>query len=292
MTDYNNEIVKQTIDKYILDLGYKFVYVGGTIIQRNEFQTYTKILFCEDGFVDENNVPYIMESVVPKGITKRDRILVFYRDDGTRYLIPIDGDNWKLVGNNSPEYVKNIDYGKAKKIVHRNALKVEKEPIKLSKEEKSNLLNEYSKILKRGNCIVAGIFMSLVWFIIIGLITIFSITAIETNDVLGVLVLVIGVLFWILISIFTIRFFYKLPLKTLKNANYKKAILFEGIAKVKPRFVVYGYYYDGSNWTLGYYTIPLGNEQIFENLRYGEIIYRYSKNEYPTNEEMCFFSKK
>ncbi len=42
MTDYNNEIVKQTIEKYKLDLGEKFEYVGGTIIQRNEFQTYTK----------------------------------------------------------------------------------------------------------------------------------------------------------------------------------------------------------------------------------------------------------
>lgn len=54
----NNEILKQTIEKYKLNLGNNFEFMGGTIIQRSEFLTYTEILFCEDGLVDENKVPY------------------------------------------------------------------------------------------------------------------------------------------------------------------------------------------------------------------------------------------
>ena len=285
----NNEILQHTIEKYKLNLGNKFEFVGGTIIQRSEFLTYTEILFCEDGLVDENNVPYLMESVVSKGIFERDRIIVFYKEDGTRYLIPIDGDNWKLVGNNIPEYVKNIEYGKAKKIIHRNALKVEKKPTKLSKEEKKNLLNKYNKILKKGRFIFCGILTSLIWFILIALLVIFLIVELESNVFLGILTLVIGIISWIVVSFFTIRSFYKYS--SLKRVNYKRAILFKGIYKTKLNAEVHGYYYNGSNWILGYYTMASGNEVILKNIRYGDIIYIYSKNENPVNEELCFFEK-
>lgn len=286
----NNEILKHTIEKYKLNLGNNFKYVGATIIQRSEFPTYTEILFCEDELVDENNIPYLMVSFVPKGIFERDRIIVFYKEDGTRYLIPIDGDNWKLIGNNIPENVKNIDYGKAKKIRHRNALKVEKTPIKLTKEEKKNLLNKYNKILKKGRFIFCGILTSLLWFIFIAVVVIFLVVKLRNNVFLGVSTLIIGIISWILVSFFTIRLFYKYS--SLNKVNYKSEILFKGIYKTKLNTQVHGYYYDGSTWLLGYYTISSGNEVILQNLRYGDIIYRYSKNEKPVNEELCFFEKK
>ena len=44
-------------------------------------------------------------------------------------------ENFTLIGNDIPENVKNINYGKAKKIVHRKALELKKEPKKLSKED-------------------------------------------------------------------------------------------------------------------------------------------------------------
>lgn len=67
------------------------------------------------GFNDEEGIPYIMQSVVPKGIFDRDRLIVFYTKDLQRYIIPIDGENYTLVGNGIPENVQNINYGKAKK---------------------------------------------------------------------------------------------------------------------------------------------------------------------------------
>ena len=286
----NNEILKHTIEKYKLNLGKNFKYVGATIIQRSEFPTYTELLFCEDELVDENNIPYLMVSYVPKGIFERDRIIVFYKENGTRYLIPIDGDNWTLVGNNIPENVKNIDYGKAKKIRHRNALKAEKTPIKLTKAEKNNLLNKYNKILKKGRFIFSGILLSFLWFMLIAILLIFLIVKLRNNVFLGVITLISGITSWMIISFFTIRLFYKYS--ALKKVNYKSELLFKGIYKTKTYTQIQGYYYDGSTWLLGYYAIPSGNEKILQNIRYGEIIYRYSKNENPINGELCFFEKK
>ena len=56
-----------------------------------------------------------MQSNVPKGTFDRDRMIVFYTKSLQRYIIPIDGANYTLIGNGIPENVKNIDYGKAKK---------------------------------------------------------------------------------------------------------------------------------------------------------------------------------
>ena len=53
-----NEIVKKIIEKYNLDLGNDYFYVGATIIERSDFSQYTKILYCEDGFNDEEGIPY------------------------------------------------------------------------------------------------------------------------------------------------------------------------------------------------------------------------------------------
>ena len=110
-----SEIVEKIIEKYNLNLGNDYFYVGASIIKRSDFQQSTEILYCEDGFNDEEGTPYIMQSVVPKGVFDRDRIIVFYKKDLQRYLIPIDGENYTLIGNDIPENVKNINYGKAKK---------------------------------------------------------------------------------------------------------------------------------------------------------------------------------
>lgn len=110
-----NEIIEKMIQKYNLDLGNDYIYVGATIIKRSDFPQSTEIFYCEDGFNDEEGIPYIMQSIVPKGIFNRDRMIVFYTKNLQRYVIPIDGENFTLIGNDIPENVKNINYGKAKK---------------------------------------------------------------------------------------------------------------------------------------------------------------------------------
>lgn len=98
-----------------MDLGDDYFFVGATIIKKSDLSNSTEILYCEDGFNDEEGIPYIMQSVVPKGVLHRDRIIVFYTKDLRRYIIPIDGENYTLIGNGIPENVRNINYGKAKK---------------------------------------------------------------------------------------------------------------------------------------------------------------------------------
>ena len=48
-----NEIVKQIIGKYNLDLGDDYFFVGATIIKKSDFPNSTEILYCEDGFNDD-----------------------------------------------------------------------------------------------------------------------------------------------------------------------------------------------------------------------------------------------
>ena len=74
----NNEIIEKIIEKYNLDLGDDYFFVGATIIKKSDFPNSTEILYCEDGFNDEEGIPYIMQSVVPKGVLNRDRIIVLY----------------------------------------------------------------------------------------------------------------------------------------------------------------------------------------------------------------------
>lgn len=158
-----NEIIEKMIQKYNLDLGNDYIYVGATIIKRSDFPQSTEIFYCEDGFNDEEGIPYIMQSIVPKGIFNRDRMIVFYTKNLQRYVIPIDGENFTLIGNDIPENVKNINYGKAKKIVHRKALELKKEPEKLSKEDTDNLYEKYIKHYKKGRLLLAGILISIIW---------------------------------------------------------------------------------------------------------------------------------
>lgn len=148
----NNEIIAKIIEKYNLDLGDDYFFVGATIIKKSDFSNSTEILYCEDGFNDEEGIPYIMQSVVPKGVFDRDRIIVFYTKDLRRYIIPIDGENYTLIGNGIPENVRNINYGKAKKIIHRKALELKKSLKSYQKKIKMLYIKGTSKIIKRAEC--------------------------------------------------------------------------------------------------------------------------------------------
>ena len=84
-----NEIIEKMIKKYNLDLGNDYIYVGATIIKRSDFPQSTEIFYCEDGFNDEEGIPYIMQSIVPKGIFNRDRMIVFYTKNLQKILAKI-----------------------------------------------------------------------------------------------------------------------------------------------------------------------------------------------------------
>ncbi len=295
-----NEIVKQIIEKYNLDLGNDYFYVGASIIQRSEFPDSTQILYCEDGFNDEEGIPYIMESVVPKCIFDRDRIIVFYTKDLQRYIIPIDGENYTLIGNGIPENVKNINYGKAKKIIHRKALELKKEPEKLFKEDKDALYKRYIKNYKKGRMLIAGLLSSFVWLILIFLSVAFLISDPNignTNETLVMGILIGGAVLFIVGAIFIIRFFIRIPAKRLKSfayrreflvMNYKRDIKIKGLTD----YHIYGLAYDGDNCKLMNYGVSHYDVAFIENVEYFEIVNMYSKNTSPKNLEYCLFERR
>lgn len=293
-----NEIIEKMIKKYNLDLGNDYIYVGATIIKRSDFPQSTEIFYCEDGFNDEEGIPYIMQSIVPKGIFNRDRMIVFYTKNLQRYVIPIDGENFTLIGNDIPENVKNINYGKAKKIVHRKALELKKEPKKLSKEDTDNLYEKYIKHYKKGRLLLAGILISIIWLfaIFFSMGNIFIKTG-YINDFFTMAVLIGGAILSIIGIIFIIRFFIKIPARRLKSfayksdflvMNYKKDINIKGLNES----YIYGLTYDEENYKLMSYGIPPCDVAFIENVEYFEIVSRYSKNRNPKNSDICLFMRK
>ena len=295
-----NEIVEKIIEKYNLNLGDDYIYVGATIIKRSEFPESTEILYCEDGFNDEEGTPYIMQSVVPKGVFDRDRLIVFYTKDLQRYIIPIDGENYTLIGNGIPENVKNINYGKAKKIIHRKALELRKEPEKLSKEDIDILYKRYVKNYKKGRMLIAGLLSSFVWFILIFLGMSFIISDIDTgnvNETLVMGVLIGGIVLFVVGAIFIIRFFIKIPAKRLKSfayrsdflvMNYKRDVNIKGLNDSH----IYGLTYDGDNCKIMTYGVSHYDVTFIKDVEYFEIVNRYSKDKNPKNLEYCLFEKK
>lgn len=294
------EIIEKVIEKYNLDLGDDYIYVGATIIKRSDFPQSTEILYCEDGFNDENGIPYIMQSVVPKGTFDRDRMIVFYTKSLQRYIIPIDGENYTLIGNGIPENVKNIDYGKAKKIIHRKALELKKEPEELSQEEKDELYKKYIKKYKKGRMLIAGILSSLLWFIIIFLCVIFLVADTETgnvNDSLIMAILTGGAILFIIGTILIIKFFIKIPAKRLKTFAYKSDFLVMGYKKdidIKGlnESHIYGLAYDEDKCKLMSYGVSHYDVEFIQDVEYFEIVSRYSKNKNPKNLEYCLFVRK
>lgn len=294
-----NEIVEKIIEKYNLNLGDDYIYVGATIIKRSEFPESTEILYCEDGFNDEEGTPYIMQSVVPKGVFDRDRLIVFYTKDLQRYIIPIDGENYTLIGNGIPENVKNINYGKAKKIIHRKALELRKEPEKLSKEDIDILYKRYVKNYKKGRMLIAGLLSSFVWFILIFLGMSFIISDIDTgnvNETLVMGVLIGGIVLFVVGAIFIIRFFIKIPAKRLKSfayrsdflvMNYKRDVNIKGLNDSH----IYGLTYDGDNCKIMTYGVSHYDVTFIKDVEYFEIVNRYSKDKNPKNLEYCLFEK-
>lgn len=295
-----NEIVEKIIEKYNLDLGDDYFYVGASIIKRSEFPQSIEILYCEDGFNDEEGTPYIMQSVVPKGVFDRDRLIVFYTKDLQRYIIPIDGDNYTLIGNGIPENVKNINYGKAKKIIHRKALELKNEPERLSKEDKDALYKRYIKNYKKGRMLIAGLLSSFAWLIFIFLCIAFIIADIDSgnvNESLVIGVLIGGSVVFIVGAIFITRFFIKLPARRLKSyayrsdflvMNYKRDVNIKGLNDCH----IYGLTYDGDNCKLMTYGVSYYDVAFIENVEYFEIVNMYSKNTSPKNLEYCLFERR
>jgi len=291
------EIINKVIEDYNLDLGEDYTYVCASIIKRSSFPSYTEILFCEDDFVDPNGIPYIMQANVEKDSFSRDRMLVFYTKDKRRFLIPMDDNNWKLIGNEIPSNVANIDYGKATKIFHRKTLEINPEPIKLQDGELDELVKKYIKLYRKGRMLFAGILSSFVWFILVALPVIFLVADLDDNMNLGMAILISGFVIFVVGSIFIIRFFLKFPAKRLRSLAYKSEFLVVDFYKdvnIKglDESHITGYTYEDGMCKMLTYGVSHYDYPLVSDVKYFDVIYRYSAKPNPRNLDFCFFMKK
>ena len=189
---------------------------------------------------------------------------------------------------------------KLKKIIHRKALELKKEPEELSQEEKDELYKKYIKKYKKGRMLIAGILGSLLWFIIIFLCVIFLVADTETgnvNDSLIMAILTGGAILFIIGTIFIIKFFIKIPAKRLKTFAYKSDFLVMGYKKdidIKGlnESHIYGLAYDEDKCKLMSYGVSHYDVEFIQDVGYFEIVSRYSKNKNPKNLEYCLFVRK
>lgn len=298
--DNKSETAEKIIKKHNLKLGNDYFYVGATIIKRNNFSQDTEISYCEDGFNDEEGTPYIMQSIVPKGEFDGDRIIVFYTKDLQRHIIPIDEENYTLIENDIPENVKNINYGKAKKIIHRKTLELKKTPEKLYKQDLDALYKRYIKKYKKGRMLTAGLLSSLLLLVLIFLCVVFIIADVDAgniNKLFVIGVLISGTLLFVAGAIFIINFFIELPAQKLKRfeyksdflvINYKKDVKFKG----SNDGYIYGLTYDEDNYKFVTHCVIHYDSVFIENAEYFEIVNRYSKSKNPKSLEYCLFEKK
>ena len=286
----HNEILQNIIRKYNLNPYINYRYIGATIINKIDYPNHSVIQFCEDGFVDENGMPYIMQADILGGDNK-SRIIVLYANDLDRVIIPVEGDNWTLIGNEIPENVKNIDCDKAKKIFHRKTLEIKKEPEKLEDSDIENLKNIYWPKYKKGRLTVAGLVMSIEWFIIIGLIVVFTIA--NNDDINGFMTLVVffgGVMAWILVCILTVIFFRRIPLLFVGKFRYRSEFLVEGVYKKEK--CISGLAYDEEACRRMVYGIAYYDAPLLDEMKHFSVVYRYSKKPYPGPNDYCMFINK
>lgn len=307
----NEEIVNNIIEKYELDLGEEYIYVGASIVKTSIFPNYVEVLFCEDNFIDENGIPYIMAWSIPINentqkllvegkIALKERLIIFYTKDlRKRYVIPVDGENWILIGNEIPENVKNINYEKAQKIIHRKTLEVKKEPIELSKDEINQLVNKYKKTYKKGRMVFAGILSTFLWGMIVSLLDIFIGAYVGQNFKPEAIIPVLlgGLIIFIIGSILIIKFFLNIPVKRIKKFKYRSEFLVynwkrdfnvKGVADSH----IIGGSFDGNICKELVYGIWHNDISFIEGVENLEIVYRYSKSKYPNNLEYCLFVRK
>lgn len=162
------------------------------------------------------------------------------------------------------------------------------------------LYKRYIKNYKKGRMLLAGLFSSLVWFILIFLGVIFIIADIATENVNETLVmgsLIGGTVLFVGGAIVIINFFIRIPVRRLKSfayrsdflvMNYKKNVNIRGVNDCH----IYGLTYDEDNCKLMTYAVFHYDVAFIKNVEYFEIVNRYSKNKIPKNLEYCLFERK
>lgn len=241
----------EIIRKELLELGYGNLASwmtpdntsvnGATVFGCNENPDGVLLRYVEDEVEDEKGNPYIFEYPYYEmyGEYKVGKRLIALYVEDAYILLPLNGESFVITGVIDEEKAKSVDVSKSMKLPTPQVLKLPKDaPREIRDEDLVGIKQAIQKYGKYTAASIAGtVAMSLLCFMLVGLIYIFSVTALDDSGLLSGAVF--GILSIIALAALTagiigsIRFFKNIYLRNALKMRYIKKVMVIGVHKVK-----------------------------------------------------------
>lgn len=305
MEDQREELRRDALrrilrERYDFPAGESDLVTGATVIQRSVFPNCTQILFCEDGFLDGDGQPWIMQARLAHGAPEGERILALYRPDGRRYLFPAEDEALALIGPQPPEAVRKLDYYRAKRIVHRRTLGLRGQPQRVPREELRERKRSYAGTYKKGRLLCAGLLLTVSLFLIflLAFSVLFSDKLSAYKESTAVAILAGFAAGWLLCSAAVVILVVKAPLLRLRKYGWKSECLVDAVCVRAPNgSMKRGADVDlivcsGGAWKLCSAFVPYYDEALLRDVRPYDTVIRYAGSPDPRDDEPCLLIKK
>ena len=216
------------------------------------------VTYIEDDLVDEDGYPYIFEYKYYDymGILTKGRRMISLYVEGFYYLIPANGTSYELVGAVHKDVNFDVDKGKSVKLPTPLILDLPRDTVReVTKEDKEMIKRAYKKYTKfTASKIIGGIALGLLFFIIIGLVYIFTAASASSPAALIAITLVAVILLAASI-VFTVIFTNNGHIWLATKKKYIRKVMLTG---------AYGYATAGMPIPVGFYVWE-GNEAVYHN---------------------------
>lgn len=258
---------------------------GGTVIGYFGSGEDAWLEFAEDDLLDSEGKPYIISFAVQNfpEVRPGDRILLVYCDTGEYIPVPVSEETRGMISMQLPDYWDKADKTKLVSIPHPNVISLDREAYRMNENETAALAKKCSGKGMKAKNIVGIILLSLLVLVIFGLVFIFLVAgevieSLNAACTAGIIMLAL----WGLSTYGIARGLGGSLTKSMKKLAYKKRVLFHSIAAdfenntLVRELKVYEYV-DGHLDLVSY--SANGNVLLPKNIRYGTVIYKYSRKQ-------------
>lgn len=263
---------------------------GATVFGINENPDGLLLRYVEDDIVDENGNPYIFENHYFQmyGECKPGKRLVALYVDDFYMLLPLTGKNYILVGAVDEEKARNVDVAKSKKLPTPLLLNLPKDGPRPIEEADLSFIKQSIKKYGRHTVgsIVGSIALSLLCFILVGLVYIFSVTALDDQGNLSGTtfgILTFAALFVFVAGVIcSVRFFKNIYLRNALKMRYIKKVMVISVDKAvqnSPAMTGSIHFYEWVDGELKRNSCDVGIGTTFfdQRVRFGSIVYMLTK---------------